>query len=54
MADNFKTLAGALTVLGLMGLPLHLFAHRRADDHRLGSYSQASSRSMPTWVIHTM
>ncbi len=30
MANNFKTLAGTFTVLGLMGLPLHLFATRCA------------------------
>ena len=38
MANNFKTLAGAFTVLGLMGLPLHLFATRCAW-HWSGSMS---------------
>ena len=33
MANNFRTLAGGLTVAGLMGLPLHLFAHRYVEAH---------------------
>ena len=36
MANNFKTLVGAFAVLGLMGLPLHLFAARCAW-HQLGA-----------------